>query len=323
MWKTTARRLLMMIPQLIFISLFIFFLAWHMPGDALSGLFNPELPMQRQLELRAEHGLDDPWYQQYWRWVTNIFRGDFGQSFQHARPVMEVIGDRLPATAALAFVTMLFTYAMAIPLGVIAGRRSGTVVDKVILGYVFVMLAVPTIVLALLMIFWFSPIGLGWFPMSGSVDAFVYAHGTSFEIFLSRMHHLFLPAFTGAMLSTIGIVFMLRGNIVERKSADYVTFARSKGVPTSTIFSRHILRNSLVPIVSGIGLIIAALFAGSIFIERMFQYPGMGRLFMDSIGQRDFPVVNAIIMILSALTAVGVLISDILLTVVDPRIRIR
>ena len=322
MWKTVLRRILILIPQLIAITLLIFILANFMPGDAISGLINPDLSFEEMERMREALGLNNPWYIRYFQWVTGIIRGDFGQSFAHRRAVTEVIGERLSTTFFLSLYTMILTYLIAIPLGVISGKHSGTIIDRVIMIYIFIALAMPTVVLALLMVFWFTPIGLGWFPLGGTVDPFIYAHGTPFEIIRSRIYHLTLPAITGALLSTIGIVFMLRANIIDRKVSDYVVFAQSKGVPTSIIFSKHILRNSLIPIASGIGLVVAFLFAGSIFIERIFGIPGIGLLFMDAINRRDFPVANALILMTSFLIAMGVLLSDIILTIVDPRIRI-
>ncbi|MCL2227280.1 MAG: ABC transporter permease [Oscillospiraceae bacterium] len=323
MWKTIARRILILIPQLIAISILIFILGAIMPGDAISGLINPDLPLYRMEEMREQLGLNAPLPVRYFNWLRGVMQGDFGRSFQHHRPVTEVIGDRMGVTFALALYTVILTYLIAIPLGIVAGKWSGKIVDKSILLYVFLALATPTIVLGILMIFWFSPIGTGTFPLGGTVDSFIFAHGTDFEIFMSQLHHLTLPAITGALLSTVGIVFMLRANIIDRKGSDYVVFAKSKGVPSGKIFSLHIFRNSLVPIMSGIGLVIAGLFTGSIFIERIFQVPGIGLLFLDSVSTRDFTVANALIMLFAVLTALGILLSDILLTIVDPRIRIK
>jgi peptide/nickel transport system permease protein len=134
---------------------------------------------------------------------------------------------------------------------------------------------------------------------------------------------MILPALSIAITSTVTIIFMLRSNVIDRKNSDYVTLAKSKGVPTRVIFNKHILRNSLVPIAAHLGVAIALTFAGSIFIEMIFNYQGMGTLFLDSINRRDFPVVNILIVFFASLTAVGVLLSDIILTIVDPRIRIR
>jgi len=323
MWKTVLRRILILIPQLIGISVFIFFLAKQMPGDALMGLIGPDIHPLEIEAMRERMGINDPWPVQYVRWMSGIVRGDFGQSTAHHRAVTEVIGDRIGITFTLSLMTMLLTYTIAIPLGIIAGRYSGKIIDRAILIYTFTAMAFPTVVLAILMLYWFSPIGTGWFPLTGTVDPFIFAYGTQFEIFRSRLYHLSLPAITGALVSVVGIIFMLRANIIDRKSSDYVTFARSKGVPSRTIFGKHILRNSLIPIASNIGLVIAGLFSGSFFIERVFGVQGMGMLFLNSIERRDYPVVNAMIMMFAFFTAMGILLSDIILSIVDPRIRIK
>ena len=323
MWKTVIRRILILIPQLIAISMFIFVLAMFMPGDAVTGLINPDLPLAEMERLREALGLNQPWHVRYVQWVGGILQGDFGQSFAHHRAVTEVIGERLWVTFFLSLYTMVLTYLIGIPLGVLAGKYSGKMIDKSILVYIFVALAMPSILLGILMIFWFSPIGLGLFPLGGTVDSFVYAWGTNFEIFLSRLYHMTLPAITGALGATVGIIFMLRANIIERKASDYVTFARSKGVPSATIFGKHVLRNSIIPIAAGIGLVLASLFMGAIFIELIFQIPGIGLLFLTSILRRDFPVANALILFFAFLTSMGILLSDIILTIVDPRIRIK
>lgn len=323
MWKTVIRRFLIMIPQLIAISLFMFILAANMPGDAISGLISPDIPMAELERLREDLGLNQPWYVRYVQWVGGLVRGDFGQSFAHFRPVSEIIGERILITFFLSLYSLILTYLLAVPLGVLAGKYSGLPLDKGILIYVFLMMAVPTIVICILLVLWFSPIGFGWFPLGGTVDSFVYAWGTGFEIFRSRVYHFTLPAIAGALVGTLGVVFMLRSNIIERKVADYVTFARSKGVPNNVIFFKHILRNSIIPLVAGLGLAIAFLFGGAVFIEMAFRIPGMGDLFITSINRRDFPVANILIMFTALLTVVGVLLSDIFLTIVDPRMRIR
>jgi peptide/nickel transport system permease protein len=302
----------------------IFLLGYLMPGDAITGRINPDLPLEEMERLREVLGLNDPLPVRYFEWITNIVvHQDFGVSFQHHRAVTEVIGERLWITFFLSLFTMILTYLIAIPLGVIAGRRSGTLIDKAILVYTFVALSMPTLILGILMIFWFSPIGLGWFPRGGTVDPFIFAHGSAGEILLSRMYYMVLPSITGALISVVSIIFMLRANIIDRKSSDYVVFARSKGVPTRTIFSKHILRNSLVPVAANIGLVVVGMFMGSIFIEWIFNINGIGLLFLESVNLRDFPVANALIMFFAFLIAMGVLLSDIILTIVDPRIRIR
>ena len=324
MWKTIVRRLLILIPQLFAISIFIFILAYNMPGDALTGMGEDPTLCQDLIEARRQElGLNDPWPQQYGRWIRNIIlRGDFGSSVIHGdTPVLTIIGQRLTRTFWLALVTIFLTYIFAIPLGILAGRYNDKLPDKAIGVYTYLALALPTVVFALinLLIFGFR---LQWFPIRGSVTLEASAAG-GLQYLISRLHHMVLPALTAALLGTIGIIQYLRGEIVNAKSSDYVMTARSKGVPEGKIYTRHIFRNALIPIASNVGLVLVVLFAGSIFIEQIFSFPGMGRLFIDSIQGRDFTVVNAIVMLLAFLTAMGVLISDIILAAIDPRIRIK
>jgi len=323
MWKTIVRRLLILIPQAFVLSLIIFAIAQIMPGDALRGMVDPATTTAADLEeLRRQHGLLDPWYVQYARWMRGIFLdGDFGQSIRHGRPVTAVIADRMMNTVRLSLLTTLFTYIIALPLGIIAARRQGTMVDKSIMLYTFVALSMPTVVLALvnLLIFGFN---LGWFPVLGSVNVHADAAG-GLTAFISRMHHLILPAITLALISTMGIIYFLRSEIIDHETSDFVTTARSKGVPRNKVYTRHILRNAVLPIAGGAGFVIAGLFSGSFFIETVFAYPGMGELFLTSIMTRDFPVANILIMFYAVIGVVSVLITDIVITVIDPRIRIK
>ena len=323
MYKTIVRRLLILIPQLFVISLFVFILAWFMPGDALTGLTaDPTISPDRLAYLRERYGLNDPWYRQYSRWLSGIvLRGDFGFSIPHARPVTDIIGERIANTFRLAIMVTLLTYLIGVPLGIIAGRYHGKPIDKAICVYTYIALAMPTVVLALinLLIFGFR---LGWVPVMGSVDI-AAVRGPPLAYWLSRLHHLILPAITAALLSTVGIVQYLRSEIIDYEASDFVTTARSKGVPSNKVYSGHIFRNALIPMVSDIGFVIVGLVSGSIFIERVFSFPGMGLLFLDSVMNRDYPVVIALITVTGALIAIGGLLSDIILTIVDPRIRVK
>ncbi|MCL1935910.1 MAG: ABC transporter permease [Defluviitaleaceae bacterium] len=323
MTKTIIRRLLIMIPQLIVISLFIFFLAENMPGDALTGLISPDIHPSEIEAMREALGFNRPWPERYLEWIFGVLQGDFGWSFQHVQPVINIVGERLANTVWLGIVALFFQYSIAIPLGVLAGKNLGKPIDRIIVVYSFLSLAMPTILMGIIMLFWLSPVGWGWFPLGGSVNAIVLSSGDPVAIFFNRLHHLILPALSIALASTAGIIFYLRSNIVERRNSDYVTLARSKGVPERVIFGKHIFRNSLIPIASDIGIAIVGVLTGSILIERIFNFPGIGQLFLTSITQRDFAVANFLIMFLSMLSVIGVLISDIVLTLVDPRIRIK
>ncbi|MCL2853143.1 MAG: ABC transporter permease [Defluviitaleaceae bacterium] len=320
MWKMFARRTLILIPQLAALSLAVFLIGYHLPGDALTGMISPDLPPQRVTELRALHGLDDPWYVRYVRWTSSALRGDFGQSISYRLPVTDIVAQRANNTLFLQMFTLSLLYLIAIPLGVIAGKYNGRAPEKAVSTYTYLMLATPTVVLALLVIFVFG-FRLGVVPVRGSVELGL-APGT-LEYFLSRVHHSVAPALTGALLGTVFIIHYLRSEIADISGSDFVTTARSKGVPEGKIYTGHIFRNAVLPIASGVGSMVAALLGGSVFIESIFTYPGMGTLFLESIERRDFSVLNTLVVLYGALIVLGSFLSDIIITVVDPRIRIK
>ena len=319
MWKTIVRRVLIMIPQLFVLSLLVFILAKQMPGDPFTGLITPETDPAVIEKLREKAGIDDPWYQQYWRWVTNAAQGDFGQSYTYKKPVANIIGDRGMNTFLLSLLSVIFLYALAIPLGIISGRYQETIADKTIALYSFISYAIPTFVLSLIFVYVFG-YRLMWFPTTGTVD--IGIDDGTWAYYWSRFHHLLLPAITFALLGTTGIIQYLRTEIIDAKTMDYVKTARSKGIPMKKVYSRHIFRNSLLPIAAFLGFTITGLLGGSIFIETVFGYQGMGKLFIDSILSRDYSVITALVMIYGFLTLLGSLLSDIILSIVDPRIRI-
>jgi len=304
-----------------------------MPGDALRGLITPDMSPAILEELRERHGLNNPWYIQYFDWMRGmIVDRDFGASIVHHTPVFDMIGFRMLNTIRLSALTTLLTYLIALPLGIIAGRKHGKFIDKSIMFYTFVALAMPTVILALifLVLFGFGRdiqigsfiINFGVFPVLGSVDPLAYAAG-GLTSFFSRIHHLILPAITGALLSTITLIYFLRSEIIDAETSDYVTTARAKGVPEKKIYTGHIFRNACLPIAGGFAGIVTGLFGGSIFIETVFTYPGMGQLFIESLSIRDFPVLNILIMFFGIMSVITGLLSDIIITIVDPRIRIK
>ena len=319
MIKTIIRRLIIMIPQLFVISCVTFALQWLMPGDFISNQLQ-DLPITEIMRMRDQLGLDDPWFQQFWRWLGSILRGDFGISFVHHRPVMDIIHHRMINTFWLSLVSTIILFSIAIPLGIIAGRFNRRLPDKIILLYGFIGLALPNLVYGILLIFVFG-IRLGWLPARGTVD--VFAVGTGFGYFVSRLRHMILPAITLSTFGGIMTIYTFRAQIIDGKSSDYATTARSKGVPERVIFNKHILRNSMIPFAQSIGFIFVGLLAGAVLVEQIFMYQGMGELFVSSIVRQDNAVASALILIFSSLTVVGVLIGDIALTIVDPRIRIK
>ncbi|WP_411342668.1 oligopeptide ABC transporter permease [Paenibacillus sp. WLX1005] len=321
MWKFTLRRILIMIPQLFVLSVLVFFLAKAMPGDALTGLIqnNPNLSPQMIAEQRERLGLNDPATVQYARWLGNLFKGDLGVSYVHKVDVTYLIGSRLANTFYLGVAILILTYIISIPLGILSGRYQNSLLDKTITGYTYLSFATPLFIFALVVIFVFG-FQLGWFPTSGSIDPGLQP-GT-WDYFANRIYHMILPAFAGAFVSTTATIQYLRNEVIDTRLKDFVKTARSKGVPESKVYSRHILRNSLLPIAAFLGYDLTAVLAGNLFIESIFGYPGLGQLFLQSITQRDFSVVTALVMISGLLALIGTLLSDIILSWVDPRIRI-
>ena len=290
-----------------------------MPGDPFTGMITPDTDPTRIEELRERYGLNDPWYQQYARWIGNAVQGDFGQSYTFKRDVGDLIGERALNTFWLSLVSVIMLYVMAIPLGVLAGRYHNSWLDRSIILYSFISYAIPTFILALLFLFFFG-YTLEWFPKSGTVDI-KYDPGT-FGYVMNKLYHILLPAFTYAVLGTTTVIQYLRSEIIDAKVQDYVRTARSKGIPMKKVYSRHIFRNSLLPIAAFLGFTITGLLAGSVFIETIFGYHGMGQLFISSITSRDYSVITALVMLYGFLALLGSLLSDIIMSIVDPRIRI-
>ncbi len=320
MFKFTIRRLIISFPQIILLSILVFFLGSLMPGDALSGLIDPTVPIEQIERLREQMGLNNPWYIQYRDWMFAMLQGDFGTSFFKQQPVLDVIGDRMLNTVWLSLFSAVLIYLIGIPLGLVSGRWNDTPLDSLITGYTYLGFATPTFIfgLVLLLVFGYT---LGWFPTGGSVGAGV-TPGT-FEYVVSKIQHLILPSFAIALIGLVGTVQYLRSGIIETKQKDFITLARAKGVTEGKVYTKHIFRNSILPIAAFFGYEITALLGGSLFIETIYGYPGMGRLFLESISIRDFSVANVLILMYGMLAIIGTLLSDIILSIVDPRIRIK
>ncbi|MEK3887823.1 oligopeptide ABC transporter permease [Bacillus sp. FSL K6-3431] len=320
MWKFTVRRIGIMIPQIILLSILIFILAKMMPGDALSGMIDPNVDPSTIEAQREKLGLNNPWYIQYIDWLKGVIHGDFGQSFRFKMPVTELITQRLINTIWLSVVTLILTYLIAIPLGITSGRYNDTWADRLITGYTYIGFAAPLFIFALVML-WMFGFNLGWFPTGGSVKPGL-TPGT-FEYVISKINHLLLPALSMALIATVSTVQYLRSEIIDIKEKDFILTAKAKGAPESRIYNHHILRNSLLPIAAFFGYEITGLIGGTIFIENIFGYPGMGQLFFESILLRDYSVVTSVVLLFGIASIIGALISDIILSLIDPRIRIK
>lgn len=319
MWKTILRRVLMMIPQLFILSIIVFILAKLMPGDALTGMVDPTVDPKQIEAIRRQAGLYDPWHVQYVRWIKNAIHGDFGMSYNYKLPVTQVIGQRAINTFALSFLAIIIMYAAAIPIAIVAGKHQGSKFDKAVVFSNFFIFAIPSFVLYLFFILIFG-YKLRIFPTIGSVNS-LYMKG-SFAYYLSKLHHMIMPAICIAIMSSVGTIQYLRNEIIDAKSQEYVRTARSKGVPMKKVYNHHIFRNSLLPIAAFFGFQITGLLGGSVIAETIFNYQGMGKFFLESINARDYSVVTALILLFGFLSLLGALLSDITMSIVDPRIRI-
>ena len=320
MWKTILRRVLLMLPQIFILSVLAFLIAKMMPGDPFTGLITPETDPNTIEALRVKAGFYDPLPVQYWNWISKAFRGDFGQSYTYKYEVTKLIGERIGNTVWLSLLTLILTYLIALPLGMIAGRYQNSWADKAIVVYTFITYSIPVFVFALVLL-WLFGYTLGWFPTRGSVDSDVVAGTLGY--YVNKFHHMILPAFTMAILSTTGTIQYLRTGVIDAKSQDYVRTARAKGVPENVVFNRHIFRNSILPIAAFLGYEFTGLIGGSVFIENIFSYPGMGNLFVSSITGRDYSVILALLLLFGTATLLGTLLSDIIMSIVDPRVRVQ
>ncbi|MFH5810622.1 ABC transporter permease [Companilactobacillus sp. FL22-1] len=319
MWKTILRRILIMIPEIIILSILVFLLAKAMPGDPFTGSINPKADPAQLHHLMKINGLYDPWYQQYWNWVVHLFHGNLGDSYQYQEPVARLIGDRAVNTLWLALFTTILTYCLALPMGLYAAKHEGKLPDTVIRIYTYVTYCIPFFVILVIGIWIFGYV-LGWFPTTGSISS---TANPGFASIGSRLYHILLPGLLGALFGTVNVVQYLRSEAIDAKGSDYVRTARSKGVPEKDIYRHHIFRNSLLPIAAFAGYSLTGLLNGSLFTETVFSYPGMGLLFINSISYRDYTVITALVLIYGILNLLGTLLSDIILSLVDPRIRIQ
>jgi peptide/nickel transport system permease protein len=315
MWNKILRRSLLIIPQLLAFSLLVFALAQWMPGDPLTGRI-----IQGMDQGSMTATLGNPWYVRYLQWIRNMLNGDFGLSYTYLMPVEVLIGARLSNTLFLATVSLLLSYLIAVPLGIYAGRFNDSMGDKVIRLLNSISFALPIFIVALVLV-WLFGFKLELFPTRG-MPLLPESQSAIVSIW-NRLYHVVLPALTFALSASAGNIQRLRSGIIEAKQEDYVLTARSKGVPESMVYRKHIFRKASMPVTSLFGYDITGFIGSSIFIEYIFSYPGIGRLFISSLESRDFSVIVVLLLTYGLAALVGTLVSDIILTIADPRVRMR
>lgn len=308
------RRTLMAIPLLIGITIVSFAIMQAAPGDPASLMIDPSLKPEDKQKYIERYGLDDPVHIQYFRWVSNMVQGDFGDSFiKRGMPVSELIMARLPNTLLLMIVSTFLAMIIAIPFGIYSAMRPYSKLDYSVTVASFLGVATPNFWLGLILIMVFA-VNLGWFPTGG-----VATLNAPFSIW-DRIHHLILPAFVLATADMAALTRYTRSSMLEVLHQDYMRTARSKGFKETKVVLKHGLRNGLIPIITIFGLMLPSFIGGAAITEKVFAWPGIGSLFIDSAFQRDYPVVMAITVISSVLVVLGNLIADILYAIFDPRI---
>lgn len=268
----------------------------------------------------ALYDLDKPWYVQYGRWLKRLSRLDFGRSFKDDRPVLEKIGERLPNTLLLNFLSLGLVFLVAIPVGILAAVKQNTFWDRAVSVFVFVGFSVPTFWLALMLMMLFG-VTLGWLPLSGlhslNADEMSWA---AYGVDMGK--HLLLPVLISTFTGLAGLSRFVRNGLLEVIRQDYIRTARAKGLSEVQVIGRHALRNALLPVITILGLSLPDLIGGGFIFETIFAFPGMGRLGFDAIMARDFPVVMGVGTIAALLTLLGNFAADLAYAIVDPRIRL-
>lgn len=305
------RRLLALVGVLLVSSFLVFSAMYAAPGSPENFLVQGRTVTPEVLAaIREQYSLDDPFFVRFWNWLTNVLQGDFGQSLTNRQEVGDLLANRLPTTLSLVALSALIIVILGIGLGIIAGVRDG-IVDKIVLLGSTVGFAVPTFFAALLLMSVFS-VGLGWFPVFGS--------GTGF---LDRIWHLTLPALALALPSAAVVARITRTAIREERDSEHSVMAIARGVPARIVLRRHVIRNSMLPVSTIVGVHIAGLIAGSFVVEYAFTLDGLGTLLVTAVQRKDFAVVQAIAIILVAGFGIINLLVDLLYAAIDPRVGTR
>jgi peptide/nickel transport system permease protein len=310
--KFILHRALATVPVLFLLSLIVFSLIHLIPGDPVQIMLGEENDPHALQALRRELGLDHPIVEQFLRWLWRLLQGDFGRSLRSHQPVLEAIGERLPVTIELTVLAMLISLSIALPAGVISALRRNSVLDVLSTMTALTGVSIPNFFLGILLIVTFAQ-ELQWLPSSGYVSPQ--------ESLALNLKTMLLPAVTlGTGLAAI-VMRMTRSSLLEVLRHDYVLTARAKGLAESGVVLRHALKNSLLPVTTILGLQMGTLLGGAVLTETIFALPGLGRLVVDSIFARDFPIVQGVILFLALTRITCNFVVDITYALLDPRIR--
>ena len=306
------RRLLQLLPVLLIASIGIWAMLYAVPGTPIGAIVGENATPEQIQATIQRLGLDRPIMVQYWSWLTSALTGDFGLSIQNREPVLDLITQRIPATLLLGLVATLVGLLLGVPMAVASALRPGSMLDRVLSGWSALALGVPTFWLGILLILVFA-VELRWLPAASS-------YVPPWESPLQALRNVLLPALTlGIYVSGIFARF-LRASLLGELKADYVRTARSKGLPERDVIGRHVMRNALLPFVTIVGLTMAHFIGGTVVTEAVFTYPGLGRLLIQAISTRDYPLIQGCILFILMVFVLINLMVDVLYAYIDPRI---
>ena len=310
MGKTLLKRLGLLLGTLLLVSVLAFAAFSVVPGDPAASVLGSEATQEQIDAFRARNGLDLPVWQRYGRWLAAFAAGDFGRSYKYDMTVAQLIGPKVGATLTLAALAFALIVAISLPLGLIAARRPGGAVDRAVTVLAQVTMSVPNFVMGIALMFLFALV-LRWFrPEYVPPEEGLAAH----------LGFMLCPALAIALPKSAMTVKLLRGSILGELDQDYIRTAYSKGNSRGSALRRHVLRNALIPVVTFLAMAIGDIMAGSIVVEQVFGIPGLGRILISSIGNRDYPVVQAIVVLLAAAVVGCNFLADLLYRVMDPRL---
>ena len=320
MFTFIVQRLLQAVIVMVSVA-FISFLLFQFVGDPVVFLLGQDATPEQIRELRADLGLDKSFLVQFWNFLANAVQGEFGLSLRQGSKVSRLIAERLPATLELAGVAALLALVLGIPMGVYAALKRGTFLSQVFMTVSLLGVSLPTFLVGILLILLFA-VGLGWFPSFGRGDVVQIGWWSSGLLTPKGWHHIVLPAVTLAVFQLTLIMRLVRAEMLEVLRTDYVKFARARGLSDTAIHFGHALKNTLVPVITITGLQLGALIAFAIITETVFQWPGMGLLFIQAVTFADIPVMAAYLCLTALIFVVINLVVDLLYFVVDPRLRV-
>lgn len=312
------KRFIGLIFVVVAVTFITFILGYNAPGDPIKTMLGNHFDLSTYLSLRHTYGLDLPWYQQYWNFLTNLFRFNLGYSFQIQNyPVGEILKSGVPVSTELAFWALLIQMLVGIPVGIISALKSNSWIDTVNMGVMLVLFALPSFVLAVfaqLLIVWFDTSTGNTWPVQGwSQNPWTYS--------LSDIQIKLVPILVLAAVGTALFARLARTSMLEVLRQDYVRTARAKGMRERTVVYRHAFRNAMIPLVTVFGLSLGGIVTGAFFVEAIFNIPGIAQQTVTSINARDYPVIQATVVLIAVAVVLGNLLSDILYSVVDPRIK--